>query len=267
MLVSMLQGPAPSKSRKSGKRRSRYNWRMRILPRQMVCLGVLILYKLGATASDWPFYGGDPTNAQYSPDTTIHRQNVQHLIEAWRYHSESKDPKRQSQIQCNPLMVEGVLYGTSPKLRVFALDADTGKERWSFNPFEGQSPVGVNRGLVHWASQENNQDRRILITAGHWLYALNSATGKPIASFGQNGRVNLKEGLGREADQLFVLSNTPGIVFEDRLIIGTRVSEGPGPAAPGHIRAYNVLDGSMEWIFHTIPQPGEMGIDTWPEEA
>ena len=267
MLIRMLQAPAPSESPKTGKRRSRSNWRMRILPGRMVWLGVLIFFHLGATGSDWPFYGGDPTNAQYSPDTTIHRQNVQHLVEAWRYHSEAKDPKRQSQIQCNPLIVEGVLYGTSPKLKVFALDADTGKERWSFDPFEGQDPVGVNRGLVHWASQKNNQDRRILITAGHWLYALDSATGKPVASFGQNGRVNLREGLGRETDRLFVLSNTPGILFEDRLIIGTRVSEGPGPAAPGHIRAYNVLDGSMEWIFHTIPQPGEMGIDTWPEEA
>ncbi len=267
MLNRMLQAPAPSESPKTGKRRSRSNWRMRILPGRMVWLGVLIFFHLGATGSDWPFYGGDPTNAQYSPDTTIHRQNVQHLVEAWRYHSEAKDPKRQSQIQCNPLIVEGVLYGTSPKLKVFALDADTGKERWSFDPFEGQDPVGVNRGLVHWASQKNNQDRRILITAGHWLYALDSATGKPVASFGQNGRVNLREGLGRETDRLFVLSNTPGILFENRLIIGTRVSEGPGPAAPGHIRAYNVLDGSMEWIFHTIPQPGEMGIDTWPEEA
>ena len=92
----------------------------------MLWLGVLILSNLGATASDWPLYGGDPTNAQYSPDTCIHRQNVQHLVEAWRYHSETKDPKRQSQIQCNPLIVEGVLYGNSPKLKVFALDADTG---------------------------------------------------------------------------------------------------------------------------------------------
>ena len=90
MLIRMLQAPAPSESPKTGKRRSRSNWRMRILPGRMVWLGVLIFFHLGATGSDWPFYGGDPTNAQYSPDTTIHRQNVQHLVEAWRYHSEAK---------------------------------------------------------------------------------------------------------------------------------------------------------------------------------
>ena len=123
--------------------------------------------------------------------------------------------------------------------------------------------MGVNRGLVYWT---NGDQSRLLFTAGSFLYALDPVAGKRITAFGENGTVDLRNGLGRDASDRFVISTTPGIVYKDLLILGTRVDEGSG-AAPGHIRAYNVITGEQEWIFHTIPQPGEFGYDTWPEEA
>ena len=127
-----------------------------------------------------------------------------------------------------------------------------------------RSSLGVNRGVVFW---ESGDDRRILVAAGQRLYALDAQTGKPIPSFGEKGSVSLLEGLGRDVSKLYVLSNTPGGIYKDLLILGTRVSEGPGPAAPGHIRAYDVRTGKIRWTFHTIPSPGEFGYDTWPPDA
>jgi quinoprotein glucose dehydrogenase len=121
----------------------------------------------------------------------------------------------------------------------------------------------VNRGVTYWADEE---DRRILFTAGSWLYALDADDGTPVSSFGVRGRVSLLEGLGRDTASLFVISNTPGAIYRDVLILGTRVSENAG-AAPGHVRAYDVRTGRIEWTFHTIPQAGEYGHETWPRDA
>src|ERR1051326_9037424 len=152
-------------------------------------------------------------------------------------------------------------------LKLLALDAATGRELWRFDPFAdhaGGGSVGVNRGVVYWS---DGRDRRVLFTAGHNLYAVDAGTGRPVVSFGQNGRVDVRDGLGRDASKLFVLPTTPGVLFRNLLILGDRVSEGPGPSAPGHIRAYDVRSGRMEWIFHTIPHPGEPGYETWPPDA
>ena len=163
--------------------------------------------------------------------------------------------------------MNGVLYGTSAQLEVFALEAATGRKLWAFDPFSGTSgrnSQSVNRGVVYW---EGSNDERILFTTGPKLYALNARTGKTIADFGQDGTVDLREGLGREAGHLFVHSRTPGAIYRDLLILGTTVSEGPGPSAPGHIRAYDVRTGNISWTFRTIPHPGEYGYDTWPSDA
>ena len=218
-------------------------------------------------SKDWPVYLGDSESSHYSPLKQINAKNVSGLKVAWTYHSGDARPDGRSQIQCNPLIVGGVLYGTSPELKLLAVDAATGKELWRFDPFAGgggNSSLGVNRGVVYWADGE---DRRILFTAGQYLQAINAKDGKLIASFGEGGRVDIKQGLGRDTSQLYVLANTPGIVFYDLLILGTRVAEGPGPAAPGHIRAYDIRTGKMAWIFHTIPHPGETGYETWPADA
>ena len=217
-------------------------------------------------STDWPVVGGDAASTQYSKLAQINRDNVGELQVAWRYRT--GDAIGRSQIQCSPIVVEGVLYGTSPQLKLFALDAATGREKWVFDPFAiGDGKVqGVNRGVVFWADDQDG-NRRILFTAGRWLHAVDAGTGKLVSSFGEAGRVDLGTGLDRDVSGLSILSNSPGAIFENLLILGTRVSEGPGPSAPGHIRAWNALTGELAWVFHTIPHPGEPGYETWPPDA
>jgi quinoprotein glucose dehydrogenase len=216
---------------------------------------------------DWPAHGGDAGHTQSSPVAQITTDNVSQLQVAWTYRTGDARADGRSQIQCNPIVVRGTLYATSPQLKVFALDAASGVARWTFDPFAaGADPnaLGVNRGVVYW---ESGDDQRILVAAGQRLYALDARTGKPVPTFGQNGSASLKEGLGERAQNLYVLSNTPGAIYQDLLIIGTRLSEGPGPSAPGHIRAFDVRTGRVRWMFKTIPHPGEFGYDTWPADA
>lgn len=232
-----------------------------------VLAGLIVSQSGFAAERDWPTYLGDAASTHYSTLKQITPRNVQRLQVAWTYHSGDGRKDNRSQIQCNPLIVGGVLYGTTPQLKLVALDAATGRELWRFDPFAGEadgSSVGVNRGVVHWS---DGADKRILFTAGHFLYAVDVRTGKPIVSFGNKGRVDIREGLGRDANTLFVLSNTPGALYQNLLILGTRVGEGPGPSAPGHIRAYDVRTGVIVWTFRTIPTPGEPGYETWPPDA
>lgn len=220
-----------------------------------------------AESTDWPSYLGDQGRSHYSPLKQINASNVKTLEVAWTYQSGGARPDGRSQIQCNPLIVDGVLYGTSPELVLFALDAATGKELWRFSPLKGRGDhqaLGVNRGVVYWA---DGQDRRILYSAGSTLFAVNAQDGKLIPTVGQNGGVDIRQGLGRDASQLYAIATTPGTVYRDLLILGTRVSEGPGPSAPGHIRAYDIRTGTIAWTFHTIPHPGEFGYETWPADA
>ncbi|MHA4806720.1 outer membrane protein assembly factor BamB family protein [Flavitalea flava] len=207
-------------------------------------------------------------SAHYSSLTEIDTSNVQNLQIAWTYHTGDADTVNHSQIQCRPVMADGVLYGTSPRLVVFALDAATGRQKWSFNPQDSNQNrsfmdfiLNNNRGVTYWAEGE---DRRIFYTAGPKLYALDANTGKLIPSFGNGGKIDLHDGLGQDVHDLYVAATSPGVVFKNLLIMGTRVSEG-SDAAPGHIRAYDLRTGELKWIFHTIPQPGEFGYDTWED--
>jgi quinoprotein glucose dehydrogenase len=159
--------------------------------------------------------------------------------------------------------VNGVLYATTPKLRLIALDAATGKLRWSFDPEQASLGKARNRGVTYWAAGE---DQRIFLPAGHWLYAVNARTGKLVGSFGKDGRVDLREGLGRPPEEMSIGATTPGIIYKDLLIMGSIVSE-TLPASPGDIRAYDVRTGQIRWTFHTIPHPGEFGYETWPKDA
>lgn len=210
----------------------------------------------------------DQSNAHYSTLTEIDTTNVQNLQIAWTYHTGDADTANHSQIQCRPVMVDGVLYGTSPRLVVFALDAATGRQKWTFNPQDSNQNrsfsdfiLNNNRGVTYWAEGE---DRRVFYTAGPKLYALDANTGKLIPSFGKDGKIDLHDGLGRDVHDLYVAATSPGVVYKNLLIMGTRVSEG-SDAAPGHIRAYDIRTGELKWIFHTIPQPGEFGYDTWED--
>lgn len=220
-----------------------------------------------SSSREWPSYQGGDSRNQYSHSDQITRENVAGLEVAWTYSAGEADER--SQIQCNSIIKDGVLYGTSPKLKVFALEAATGRELWGFDPkaylVDEQINFGMNanRGVVLF---EGEEERRVFIALGEWLFCIDAETGKLVSSFGDGGRVSLKQELGDRAKDLYVVSTTPGAIFEDLLIIGTRVSEN-ADAAPGHIRAFNVKTGEIAWTFHTIPQPGEFGVETWPEGA
>lgn len=213
---------------------------------------------------DWAVNLADNFSSHYSKLTEINKKNIGKLHLAWEYHTGDNVRENRSQIQCNPIIINGILYGTSPKLKVFALNAATGKEIWQFDPDTARkSAENVNRGVSYW---KEDSDKRILFSSGPYLYSLNAETGKPVMTFGDSGRVSLKAGLGDRAKDLYVVATTPGIVYQDLLIIGSRVSENTG-AAPGYIRAFNIRTGKLEWVFHTIPQPGEFGYDTWEKDA
>jgi quinoprotein glucose dehydrogenase len=219
-----------------------------------------------AADQNWSAYLGDAGGTHYSTLTQLSPANVARLQPAWTYRSGDADPKNRSQIQCNPLVIDGVLYGTSPALTLFAVEAATGRELWRFAPLGagGGGPSGLNRGLAWW---QEGHERRILFSAGKFLHAVDPATGKLIESFGDHGRIDLLAGLDRDTTGLYLAANTPGAVYRDLIIMGMRLGEGPGPAAPGHIRAFDVRTGQRRWIFHTIPHPGEQGYETWPKEA
>jgi len=221
---------------------------------------------LGATlvAADWPDYGGNQARTRYSPLTQITPANVSSLTVAWTY--DTGDAFKGSEMQCQPVVAHGVLYATSPTLRVFALDAATGAVKWSFNPLQGETtPTRTRvRGLMYW---ERGDQQRIYFGARNWFYALDATTGKPVATFGRQGRIDLREGFrGRDPRTISIGVNTPGVFYGDLLILGSVVPEGL-PSAPGDIRAFDVNTGGEKWAFHTIPHPGEFGYDTWPKDA
>ena len=213
---------------------------------------------------DWPVYLADNFSSHYSSLGEINRKNVDQLVPAWEYHTGDDVSGNHSQIQCNPIIIDGVLYGTSPGLKVFALNAVTGERIWEFDP-EPENPVAqnVNRGVTYW---RKGNDRRILFTSGPYLFSLNAESGNLIESFGSSGRVSLKEGLGEKSKDLYLVTTTPGIIYRDLIIVGSRVSEDFG-GAPGYIRAFSITTGKLAWTFHTIPKPGEFGYETWPPEA
>ena len=212
-----------------------------------------------AADTNWPAYGGSPEGTRYSPLKQINKANVAQLKEAWRY--DTADGAGASQTQ--PIMVDGVLYGITPKHKTVAIDAATGKRLWQFDSgMEGNSP---NRGLVYW-SDAQGKNRRIFAGVRSYLYALDATTGKPIPEFGNAGRIDLRQGLGRTTDGVSIVLTTPGVIYKDLLILGGRMPEAL-PSAPGDVRAFDVRTGKMRWQFHTIPHPGELGFDTWPKEG
>jgi len=220
----------------------------------------LLLAACGPPADvDWPVNGG-VDNIRYSPLTEITKDNVGQLEVAWTY--DSQDAFEGSEMQSNPIVVDGVLYATTPTLKVIALDAETGALLWSFDPI---AATGAPRTRARHRGVTVHDDR-VFVAARSYLWALDRQTGEPIDTFGDEGRIDLREGLGRPAEGLSVSASSPGAIFEDLLIIGSSVPE-TLPAAPGHIRAFDVQTGEQRWMFRTIPAPGEFGYDTWPADA
>jgi quinoprotein glucose dehydrogenase len=207
--------------------------------------------------TNWASYLGGADRNHYSELTQINPENVHQLKVAWTYSTPDS-----GQMQVNPLIIDGVLYGVTPKVQAFAIDATSGKELWMFGE-KFNSWASTSRGVSYWAEGE---DKRILHTIGSFLYALDAKTGKTIPNFGDNGRVDLHEGLPEIAKNKFVISNTPGTIFEDLIVMPLRLSES-ADAAPGDIRAFNVKTGKLVWTFHTIPYPNEKGYQTFPRNA
>jgi quinoprotein glucose dehydrogenase len=207
---------------------------------------------------NWPINGG-VDNIRYSTLTQINRGNAAKLKVAWTY--DSHDAFKGSEMQSNPIIVDGLLYVTTPTMKVVALNAATGAEVWKFDPSGGSTAQlrFRHRGVTV------NKDR-VFVTYRNWLWALDKKTGKPISSFGVEGRIDLREGLDQPADRISISASTPGSIFEDMIIFGSTVPE-TLPGSPGHIRAFDVNTGKLRWIFHTIPKPEEFGYETWPADA
>ncbi|HXB06307.1 MAG TPA: c-type cytochrome, partial [Puia sp.] len=220
--------------------------------------------------ADYPVYGGNKENNRYSPLQQINKTNVRQLQLAWTYNSADTGAaaaKREHEIQCQPIVVDGTLYGTNSTLKLFALDAATGKPRWQFDPFKNKKArVNQCRGITWWS--DDNTDQRLFYAAGSDLWCVDAHSGTPVQSFGDSGKISLYTGLNlnHPVDGLYVTATSPGIIYKDILIIGSAVSES-GDAAPGYLRAFNVRTGKLIWVFHTIPQPTEPGYETWPKQA
>ena len=216
----------------------------------------------------WSHYLGDPGRTHYSALAHIDTTNVAKLEVAWIYASGGRDSGATTEMQHSPLIVDSALYGTNPRLLPFKVDARTGAEIWRLDSLDrGALPswFGKSRGLMRWVSKAGS-DERIYFGVGPYLYAADARTGRVVTTFGIAGAVDLRQGLGRDPERMLVSMNTPGAVFEDLLIVGGRAHEIPG-AAPGHVRAYDARTGALVWTFHTIPEPGEYGYDTWPADA
>ena len=205
--------------------------------------------------STWTSYLGGPDRNHFSTLSQITPENVAELKLAWSYSAPDT-----GQMQMNPIVVDSILYGVTAALRVVALNASTGKEIWRFGdslPLQ----LSTSRGVSFW---EKDEDKRILFSKGPDLYALNALTGKPITTFGNQGKIDLRSGMPESAKEKFVISNTPGTIFENLIFMPLRLSEDIG-SAPGNIMAFNVITGAVEWVFHTIPHPEEEGHDTWED--
>jgi quinoprotein glucose dehydrogenase len=245
--------------------------------RVRVCLPVIIFCSAYlpaiVTAQDflgWTHYGGDKGNSHYSGLKSINRDTVNQLQLAWSYQSaQGETLPETSELQVNPIIVDGVLYGRNPNYNVFAVNAATGKELWRHSPAVSHVGLSNMRGVTFWRAQNERKDvgeSRIFFTTGHYLMALNAANGQLVTSFGEDGKVDLRQGLGRDAEKISVNAPSPGVIYNNLIIMGSAVTETDG-AAPGDIRAYDVVSGKPVWTFRTIPRPGDAGYETWPKES
>ena len=228
-------------------------------------LAALAAYFLRAGKGDWQVYGGSAENIKYSALQQIDTSNVSQLKVAWVYHAENSDTSRYGIMECNPIIVDNILYGVSPKMKLFAVDAATGKEKWHFDPADSvankswhRNSVNMNRGVSYWSE---GSDKRIIYTVGPVVFAVNAQTGALIKEFGKDGGIDLRIGLGRDEKDLSISPTSPVLVYKDLFITSGAVSE----TTPGHIRAFDIQTGEQKWIFHTVPYPGEPGFESWDD--
>ncbi len=232
-----------------------------------------------STDHEWRFYGHDPGGMRFSPLKQINRTNVQKLQRAWTYEI-AQDPNSGIEaFESTPLMVDGALYLTTPTSRAIAVDAETGKELWVFDPFAGDNsrrrPI-PNRGVAYWegnspvpcAGKGRKTDKRIFYTTlDGRLFALDPQTGKPCQGFGHNGAINLREGVADNYPKAAYDASSAPVIYTDLVITGSEVQEYPSKGASGAVRAFDVRTGKLVWRFNTVPQPGEVGNDSWEGDS
>jgi len=228
---------------------------------------------------DWPYYGGDQGSSKYSSLADINASNVSRLGLAWEWSTGEKNLEqfgtRPGNFQNTPIMIDNVLYLSTPYNRVVALNAETGAELWSYDPKpyeDGQPPNGtgfVHRGVAAWRDSSANNALRIFINSRYRLFCVDAATGRPVASFGDNGVVDLSKRLVWEINKKHYTNTSPPLVYKDLVILGNGVGDRLAYRndPPGDVRAFSARTGQMVWTFHTIPQPGEFGNDTWQNDS
>jgi quinoprotein glucose dehydrogenase len=219
-------------------------------------------------AVGWTVYGGNQAATHYSPLNQINRENVSRLRPAWVHNAPPEAARYRGSVECTPLVVDGVMYIVGAALIVQALDAATGKLLWTHAPLSSgpqRSGAGTSRGVTYW---KDGDRERIFAPVQNRILCLNAKTGNIVETFGDNGAIDLEKDVDRDLTRgETIVATTPGGIYRDLLIVSTRDAEGPRPAAPGHIRAYDVRTGKRRWIFHTIPHPGEFGYDTWSPDS
>lgn len=253
------------------------------------CLAILFLFPLSglsgpskdSSVHEWRFYGGDAGGTRYSTLKQINRANVAKLKRAWTYHTgelnmgtDHFEGGRIPAFECTPLVIDGVLYLSTPSSRVIALDAETGAEIWKFDPHEGKSgkrPFWAHRGVAYWEGPTKSgqgPDKRILLgTSDGKLMALDAISGKPVSAFGHDGAIDLREGVADRWPSMIYTMTSPAAIYKDLVITGAQVPEFPSKGPSGDIRAFDVRTGKLVWQFHTVPRPGEVGHETWEGDS
>src|SRR5437667_2161722 len=229
------------------------------------------------SAQEWQSYGGDAGGTRSSPLKQINRQNVGRLRRAWTYHMgelgrENNETGRHHVVpfESTPIVIDGALYFSTPSNRVIALDAETGREIWRFDPQAGRAGPRhffQHRGVAYWHGKTGDDGRILYGTFDGRLIALDAKTGKPCREFGKDGTVDLRAGIADAYPGAEYAVTSPPAIYQDLVITGAAVPEYPSKGPSGQVRAFDVRSGKLAWTFHTIPRPGEVGHETWEGDA
>jgi glucose dehydrogenase/cytochrome c5 len=225
--------------------------------------------------SDWPMYGHDEASTRYSPLKQVNTDNVQHLTLAWTYHLKTVGPRPEKMgpagrgggrrlSEATPIMVNDTLYLPTPYLTIVALNPETGEEIWSYKFDKGRPGP---RGVSYWPGDKITPASILCGTSDGRLLSLDAKTGKPTAGFGTDGYVDLKADADNGFPHAQYTMNSPPSIYKDLVITGASVQELPAEGASGDIRAWDLHTGKLVWRFHSVPQPGEVGHDTWPGDS
>ena len=229
------------------------------------------------SAQEWQSYGGDAGGTRSSPLKQINRQNVGKLRRAWTYHMGELDRENNETgrhhvvpFESTPIVIDGALYFSTPSNRVIALDAETGKEIWRFDPQAGRAGPRhffQHRGVAYWHGKSGDDGRILYGTFDGRLIALDAKTGKPCRAFGKDGTVDLRAGIADAYPAAEYSVTSPPAIYHDLVITGAAVPEYPSKGPSGQVRAFDVRSGKLAWTFHTIPRPGEVGHESWEGDA